>query len=272
MRNFVIERNVNGVWFGMFAHFSSNLSIKHAISTRLGGISQSPFVSLNLGLHTGDEAVAVNDNRRRFCQAAGINYKNAVTAEQTHSDNIAIVSRQDIGKGATSYETSIPNTDALITNIPDLPLMLFFADCVPVLIADPVRKVIGVSHAGWKGTVAKIGQKTILKMQEEYNTNPADCLVGIGPSIGPCCYEVDSPVIEKVKESFNSLEKLVIPHQKAWHLDLWEANKLQMQEIGVKTKNIIISNICTSCNNELFFSYRAEHGKTGRIGAIISLS
>lgn len=272
MSKFIIERNVNGVWSGTFEHLSNILSIKHAISTRLGGISQSPFYSLNLGLHTGDEVAKVNENRRLFCQSAVVDYENIVTAQQTHGDNIAIVSKKDSGKGAKSYATSIPNTDALITNITNLPLMLFYADCVPVLIADPVHKVIGISHAGWKGTVAKIGQKTIFKMRDEYNTNPADCLIGIGPSIGPCCYEVDSPVIAKVKESFNEWDRLLIPHQENWHLDLWEANKLQLLEIGVRSENIVISRICTSCNNELFFSYRAEHGKTGRIGALISLT
>lgn len=272
MSKFVIERNDNSVWFGRFEHLSNSVFIRHGISTRLGGLSQQPFSSLNLGLHTGDDANKVNENRARFCQAIGVNYPNAVTAQQNHGDNIAVVSKKDSGRGARSYDNSIANTDALITNTPDLPLLLFFADCVPVLIADPVHNAVGISHAGWKGTVAKIAQKTLLKMQENYNTNPADCLVGIGPSIGPCCYEVDAPVIDKLKEEFSEWDMLVTPRQERWHLDLWAANRLQLQEIGVKAENIVTSNICTSCNNELFFSHRAEHGRTGRIGAVISLT
>ncbi|MPM35945.1 Polyphenol oxidase [bioreactor metagenome] len=207
-----------------------------------------------------------------FCSAVGVQFDKVVTAEQTHGDNIAVVSHTDIGKGHALYDQSIKATDALITNIPKIPLMLFYADCVPVLIADPVRNVIAVSHAGWKGTVAKIAQKTVLKMASQFQTNPSDCLVGIGPSIGSCCYEVDQTVVNILMQNFKLWEHLVKQTSKThWKLDLWLANKIQLEEVGVRSSNITISGLCTSCNTELFYSHRAERGMTGRLGAIISL-
>jgi hypothetical protein len=169
------------------------------------------------------------------------------------------------------YQTAIPDTDALITAEQGIPLMLFFADCVPVLIFDPVGKAVAAVHAGWKGTVASIGQKAVLAMQERFGTRPEDCLAAIGPSIGPCCYEVDQPVVEALEQAFPWWEDLIIPRGERWMLDLWEANRRQLEAIGVHKRNIEISGVCTSCNTELFYSHRAEKGKTGRFGAIISL-
>lgn len=271
MNKFVLKYSANGVWYGIFSDLDAK-GVKHGISTRLGGQSSHPFASLNLGLHTGDNAEAVWYNRQAFCKALQLPVERTITAEQVHSDVIQVVTDQDAGKGIRHYHESIRGTDALITNVKDLPLMLFFADCVPVLIFDPVNRAIGISHAGWKGTVAKISQKTVLSMQQHYNTNPADCIIGIGPSIGPCCYEVDETVINKLKTCFSNWENLVTPNGSRWQLNLWEANRQQLREVGVQDNNITISGICTAENTALFFSHRAEAGRTGRIGAIISLS
>ena len=270
MQEFSLQYGTNGLWYGVFSHFAK-LSIKHGISTRLCGSSDSPFKSLNLALHTGDENRKVLANRRRFCEAVGVNAASIVTAEQVHEDKVAVVTVADSGKGAEIYAESLLGMDALITNVPNVPLMLFFADCVPVLMADPVHRVVGISHAGWKGTVAKIAQKTVLAMQEQFGTRPGDCLVGIAPSIGPCCYEIDDTVLARLKENFMQWEKLITPCEKKWRFDLWAANEQQLLEIGVAKENIVTSGVCTACNNELFFSYRAERGVTGRIGAVITL-
>lgn len=270
MGDFVLKQSVNKIWYGLFTSFTA-AGIRHGISTRLGGDSPAPFASLNLGLHTGDDAEAVWHNRQSFCQAVGVSADRAVTAQQVHGDVVRLVTGAHAGRGARCYNQSIEGTDALITNVPDLPLLLFFADCVPVLIADPVAGAIGVSHAGWKGTVAKIAQKTVLAMQREFNTKPSDCLIGIGPSIGPCCYEVDEAVMNKLRTAFLDWEQLVTPKGDRWQLNLWEANRQQLQEIGVAGANITVSQICTADNTPLFFSHRAEKGLTGRIGAIISL-
>ena len=270
MEQFILKYGNNGLWYGTFTHFDK-VAIKHGISSRLGGTSSQPFTSLNLGLHTGDKDKQVIANRRLFCQGVGVVAEDIVTAEQIHTDTVLVVTKQHIGKGAKKYSEAIRATDALITNVPEIPLMLFFADCVPVMIVDPIQKVIGIAHAGWKGTLDKIAQKTVIAMQTHFGTNPQQCLVGIAPSIGPCCYEVDDVVINRLKGQFDNWEQLVRPHKEKWYLDLWQANRLQLEQIGVQGKNIVVSKVCTACNKELFFSYRSENGDTGRMGAVIVL-
>ncbi|MEG6585964.1 peptidoglycan editing factor PgeF [Dendrosporobacter sp. 1207_IL3150] len=267
---FCLKHANNGVWYGCFSHFDKTL-ITHAVSTRIGGISKAPFSTLNLGLHTGDDIESVCNNRRIFCEALGIDFDSIVTAEQIHGSDVAQVFTTELGKGAKDYSEALKGVDALITNISNLPLMLFFADCVPVLLFDPINKAIGVVHAGWKGTVAKISQKTVLSMREKFGTNPGDCIVGIAPSIGPCCYEVDEYVANQFKIQFDRGDEILTPHNSKWKLNLWAANLMQLEEVGVLKENIKISGVCTSCNKELFFSYRAENGRTGRMGAVISL-
>ncbi|MBP2626414.1 MAG: Multi-copper polyphenol oxidoreductase, laccase [Firmicutes bacterium] len=270
MERFMLKYGNGGLWYGIFTHFDK-LSVKHGISTRLGGTSKQSFASLNLGLHTGDEDKQVIANRQLFCQGVGVVADDIVTAEQIHTDRVFVVTKEHIGKGAKKYSEAIKATDALITNVPDIPLMLFFADCVPVLIVDPVQKAIGIAHAGWKGTMDKIAQKTVLTMQSHFGTNPQQCFVAIAPSIGPCCYEVDNIVINRLKGQFQNWEQLVRPNEHKWYLDLWQTNRLQLEEIGVESRSIVVSNVCTACNKELFFSYRAENGCTGRMGAVIVL-
>lgn len=270
MDEFILRHGANGLWHGIFTHFARR-GIKHGISTRLGGVSLASFASLNLALHTGDDPQKVVINRKRFCEALNLDFLRLVTAEQVHGAHIAVVTAQEMGKGREDYADALSNTDALITNLANVPLMLFFADCVPVLIADPVRHVVGISHAGWKGTVAKIAQKTLLAMQEHFGTHPADCLVGIAPSIGPCCYEVDNMVINQLKGEFRNWQDFVSPHNDRWLLDLWKVNRYQLEEVGVLSANIVTSHVCTSCNSKLFFSYRADQGHTGRIAAAISI-
>lgn len=270
MEQFVLQHSENGLWYGTFTHFDK-VGIKHGVSTRLGGTSREPFTSLNLGLHTGDEDERVVCNRQLFCQSIGVSAKNVVTAQQVHQDKVLVVTQEHIGKGATSYQEAIGDTDALVTNMPGIPLLLFFADCVPVLLVDPVHQAIGIAHAGWKGTVDHIGQKTLLAMKAQFGTKAEDCLVGIAPSIGPCCYEVDAPVLHKVQVGFPNWETLIRQQEDKTYLDLWQANRQQLEDIGVKSSNIVSSKVCTSCNKDLFFSYRAENGCTGRIGAMIVL-
>ncbi len=271
MSKFVIKRAANGVWFGLFTHLAHH-RLKHGISPRLGGLSAAPYATLNLGLKSGDDPDKVRLNRDLFCQAVGVDFTRALTCQQVHGDHIHLASASDAGRGARNHSAAIPATDAIITDQPGLPLMLFFADCVPVLIYDPVRRAIGLSHAGWKGTVARVAAKTVRAMGEHYGTQPADCLVGIGPSIGPCCYEVDAPVLEALQASFpDTWRDLVVPRGDKWLLDLWHTNRHQLEEIGVPGSHIDISGVCTAENTELFYSHRAENGVTGRHGAIICL-
>lgn len=268
---FVLRHAANGIWYGTFSHFDTQ-GLVHGISTRLHGVSEHPFHSLNLGLHTSDHREAVLRNRRLFADAVGIDSDSAVTAQQVHEDTIALVGLSDSGHGNKVYPRVFSSTDALMTAEAGIPLMLFFADCVPVLFFDPVQRVTAISHAGWKGTVSRIAAKTLLKLANEFGTNPKDCLIGIGPSIGQCCYEVDETVISRLRHEFGeSWTKFTIPSGDRWLLDLWAVNRYQLIDVGADAYNIVTSGICTSCNTQLYYSHRTEKGKTGRLGAVVQL-
>lgn len=267
--SFSIQCAANNVWYGTFAHFNS-VGICHGFATRIGGLSEAPFYSLNVGLRSGDDSKKVVANRERLFQALGIAAGTVVSGQQVHGDTVAVVTERAMGRGALNCD-GLPGTDALVTNAAGVALMIFFADCVPVLFVDPKRRAIGACHAGWRGTAASLAAKTVLAMQQHFGTEPGDCLVGIGPSIGQCCYEVDEPVIACYREAFSWWEDVAIPHGSNWRLDLRQANCQQLEDIGVHKQNIVLSNVCTACNTPLFYSYRAEHGKTGVLAAVIRL-
>lgn len=252
--------------------FEKTALVEHAFTSKLGGVSQEDYAELNLGLHVADKEDDILENRRLISNILNYDSKELVAAKQIHSDQIKVISSNDKGKGALDYQTAIEDTDALITNEPGILLTSYYADCTPILILDPVKKAIGLAHAGWKGTVLKIAQKTVLKMKEVYQTIPEDILVGIAPAIGQCCYQVDSRVIEPLKENFNNWQELIKEDGKdRWRLNMALANQVQLEEIGVKTENIIQSELCTCCNSDLFFSYRRDQGKTGRMASMIKL-
>lgn len=247
-------------------------TVVHAVSTRQGGVSGGPWHSLNLAAHVGDVVEDVVENRRRFCLGLGIDPNTLVTAKQVHGDRVHLVTIADAGFGAKEYDTALDDTDALITNVPGIGLATFYADCVPLMIIDPVHGAIGMAHAGWKGTVAQIGPKTIQAMHQAFGTEAKDCLVAIGPSIGPCCYEVDLPLIEVLKTKISFADQVLYPNEKGnWQLDLWETNRRLLVAAGVPTTQVEIAQVCTSCYADILFSYRASGGKTGRIGAIMMI-
>jgi len=269
--SFYMEHAKKNIWYGRFSSFPQNL-VTHAISTRFGGVSQAPFTSMNLALHDGDDERNVIENRKIFCDSLGIESNCLCTCEQVHGERILCVDETFSGRGSMAYADAIAGTDALITNVMNLPLMLFFADCTPLLFFDPVHKAVGIAHGGWRGTIAKIAQKTVLLMQERFGTKPEDCLVAIGPAIGPCCYEVGNEVAEKFQKVFpQHKDKILLSVKGNIHLNLWLTNQLQLEDIGVKRDHIDSADVCTACNSKLFYSYRIEKGKTGRIAALISL-
>ena len=269
--SFSLLEKADNIQAGQFSIFPQK-GLEHAISTRFGGVSQAPFDKMNLAMHNGDDKKSVLENRKRFCNAFFLSSANLCTCEQVHSSNIMQVTAVDAGRGAISYEDAIKATDALITNVKNVPLMLFFADCTPILFFDPEHQAIGISHAGWKGTVHKIAQKTVQAMQSAFQTDPKNCLVGIGPSIGPCCYEVGVDVQLQFRKAFpNDVNTILIPFQEKWKLDLWAANRIQLEEVGISKENIDMAHTCTACNSDVFFSYRADQGKTGRIAAMLCL-
>ncbi len=245
--------------------------IKHGFSTRRGGISQGAFTSMNVGIKTADSPENIQENLRRFCSAVGVEADDVVVSDQIHRDTIKIVTKAERGMGY-KRKRSFEGVDGLVTNVIGLPLMTFYADCVPLLIVDPVKRAVGLAHAGWPGTQLKIGQKTIDKMTDAYGSRPQDMVVVIGPSIGPCCYEVSEDVVAKFNQNFTQLTNFVIPKGGGkYQLDLWEANQISLKEIGVLERNIVKSRICTGCNLHQFYSHRKE-SDTGRMAALIQLS
>ncbi|HAF28143.1 MAG TPA: peptidoglycan editing factor PgeF [Bacteroidales bacterium] len=247
-----------------FENLLNYQEIVHFSSTRTGGISSKHLSSLNLGYTVGDNPLNVTQNLNRLAESIKINKSQFVFPKQTHSANIGFVK---------SEEDIFPNTDALITNIPGICVAVRTADCVPILLFDPVQKAVAAIHSGWKSTVQKISQHTIELMQKEYGTKPENIVAGIGPSIGPKVYEVGPEVVELFQKAFgtNHVIKPIANSDKAY-LDLWIANKQILTNAGVPEKNIEIAEMCTYSNPELFYSARRDKTKTGRLASGIMLN
>ena len=267
-----IKENKGVTWL-TYPAFEQFTDIVHGFSTRLGGVSEGIYASMNLSFTRGDKDAAVHENYRRFAAALGFSERDIVTSDQTHTANVRIITEEDRGNGITKPRP-YTDVDGMITNVRGLVLATFYADCVPLYFVDPVHHAIGLSHSGWRGTVAKIGAVTIRKMQETYGTDPADVYAAIGPSICQECYEVSEDVILEFKKSFapEHWEKLFYKKENGkYQLNLWEANKIIFTEAGITENHISMPGICTCCNPEFLFSHRASHGKRGNLGAFLGL-
>ncbi len=239
-------------------------------SLRTGGCSQPPYASLNLGLHVGDDPQAVIVNRRRLAQRLGMPFSGWTCAEQVHGTAVCQVTDERRGAGRTDAAEAIAATDGLHTNLPGVLLTSFYADCVPLFFLDPEAKAIGLAHAGWKGTVGRISVEMIRAFAAAYNSKPDQVYVAIGPSIGGCCYEVDEPVISRVRSSTANWQQAVVAKENGRYLlDLPLLNQLILEEAGVPSGRIARTAWCTCCRTDLFFSYRKEAGKTGRMASFI---
>ena len=247
--------------------------IEHGFSTRLGGVSTGIFESMNLGFNRGDDDDNVKRNFQIISKALNMPYENIVLSAQTHTTNIRIVGEADKGKGIIiprNYE----NVDGLMTNVSQIPLVTFYADCVPLLLFDPVKRVIAASHSGWRGTVNRMGKVTVEKMVEVYGCEPKDIIACIGPSICKECYEVSADVANAFMDEFadSGYENIVFPKDNDKYLiDLWEANRVILNMSGITNTNMDISGICTCCNSDWLFSHRATGGKRGNLAAFIML-
>ncbi len=267
-----IKENKGVTWL-TYPAFEQFADIVHGFSTRLGGVSEGIYASMNLSFTRGDKDAAVYENYRRFAVALGFSERDIVTSDQTHTANVRIITEEDRGNGITKPRP-YTDVDGMITNVRGLVLATFYADCVPLYFVDPVHHAIGLSHSGWRGTVAKIGAVTIRKMQETYGTDPADVYAAIGPSICQECYEVSEDVILEFQKSFapEHWEKLFYKKENGkYQLNLWEANKIIFTEAGITEKHISMPGICTCCNPDFLFSHRASHGKRGNLGAFLGL-
>lgn len=247
-------------------------SIQHFVTTRNQSLPPSTQNYFTIGLNGPVENGIVLSNRKQLAEQFGFSPNSYVFASQVHGKVVAVVKEEDKGKGAFERSSYLCDVDAMVTNRKGICLVTQAADCVPILFFDPVKKAIGAAHAGWKGTVAKIPTEVIKAFATEFGSKPSDIVVGIGPSIGPCCYEVGEEVVLMVKDAFNTTDGLILENEKFDKpvFDLWEANRRTLVEAGVKPNNIEIASLCTKCHNKFFFSARA--GDKGRFGAAIMIA
>ncbi|OXM86036.1 peptidoglycan editing factor PgeF [Paenibacillus rigui] len=283
MEPFVLQKVENGCeLFFLKGWMKSHTGLTAGCTSRMGGVSEKEFASLNCGLHVSDRPEHVVANRTKLAEALRIQLEDCTYAEQVHGNEVQVVTRAFAGAGTRTRENEITSKDAFITNEPGVFLHALFADCVPLLFYDPVNRAVGLAHAGWKGTVLQIASATVEAMGKAYGTKPDDLSAAIGPSIHSCCYEVDDYVLSRVKQV---MDELVIVnaadggfppiYEEAgngkYNLSLQQMNRQIMIKAGILPSHIEMSSLCTSCRTDLLFSHRKENGKTGRMAAWIGL-
>jgi YfiH family protein len=253
--------------------FQNTGIVKHGFSTRLGGVSEGCYSSLNLSFTRGDKEECVRENFRRIGESIGVKCEDMVFTQQTHTANVLAVTQAEKGMGIIRPR-NYSDVDGLVTNDPGVCLVTFFADCVPLFFVDPIRRVIGLSHSGWKGTVGKIGRATVELMTKKYGSSPSDILAAVGPSICQKCYEVSEDVIEQFRASYQERDWDDLFYKKQngkYHLDLWRANALIFHEAGILPEHIAVTNLCTHCNNKILYSHRKTGDKRGNLCGFLSL-
>ena len=263
----------SGVTFLQYPLLADTGIVKHGFSTKLGGVSEGIYESMNLSFKLGDDEQAVRENFERMARALEVETADMVFAMQTHTANVRKVTNEDRGKGIVT-PLDYQDVDGLITNEPGICMVTTYADCVPLFFVDPVHKAIGLSHSGWRGTVGRIGQVTLQKMHEEYGTEAKDVFAAIGPSICQDCYEVSEDVIEQFKNTFaeHNWDAIFYPKENGkYQLNLWKANEIILTEAGVLKEHMAVTNVCTNCNSEMLFSHRATAGKRGSLAAFMAL-
>lgn len=264
----MIRRESQGVVWYEFEILAACPNVRHGVFARHGGLSADPWSSLNVSLSVGDDERVVWENRRRLVRSLGLDPARLVTARQVHGSRVSAVNADVL---SSTGPTSVPESDSLLTVDRGLSLAMTFADCVPLLFHDPRRGVIGIAHAGWRGTLTGVGPATVKAMVERFGSAPSEILVGIGPSIGPCCYEVGEEVVAAARGALGGDEAPLMGEAGGWRLDLWEANRRLLVHAGISQEHVEVGGVCTACNTQEFFSHRKERGRTGRFGAAIGL-
>lgn len=258
------------------ALFSPFSGIRHAYATRLGGVSEGEWSSMNLSFTRGDREEDVRENFHRIAEHFSVPESRFVLSHQTHKDRVRTVTEEDAGKGLTR-ERDYTDVDALITDVPRLLLTVFWADCVPLLFYDPRKRAIGAVHSGWRGTFSRIASRTVEAMRREYGTEPSDLFISIGPSICGSCYEVSEELSERFLRDFPGGERVVsftgrnAGGERKYHLNLREANRQLLLEEGVSEDRIELPGFCTCCNPKLFFSHRFSGERRGNQAAFLML-
>ena len=254
----------NGVVYITFPPLEK-YGVKHCFSTRIGGVSEGRYSSMNLSFTNGDNPQNVKENFKRICECIGVTPESVVMTHQTHTVNLLNIEENT---------DEVPNDiDGIMTNKKGITLCSSYADCVPLIFYDKVKKVIATSHSGWRGTVNEIGRKTVEKMRHDYGCNPQDILAVIGPAICKDCYEVDDTVIERVKDlKYLNFDDVVLTKGNGKYMfNLKAVCKATLEFSGIPSSNILVSDICTCCNSEFLHSHRATNGERGNRCAFISL-
>lgn len=264
----------NGVYYFQFPLLEKSGIVMHGFSTKIGGVSKGVYAQMNLGVSRGDDPEAVLENYRRIANVLHMPWERMVLSHQTHTTNIRVVTEKDAGAGLVK-KRDYENVDGLITNIPNLPLVTFYADCVPLYFVDPVHRAIGLSHSGWRGTVNRMGQCTVEAMKAEYHSRPEDILACIGPSICSECYEIGEEVAQEFEKAFLPAQNEQILKQKPdgkYLLNLWKANEIILLEAGIKKEHLAITDVCTKCNPDLLYSHRVMGNQRGNLAAFLCLN
>ena len=259
----MISHLSNGVHYYSFENLDK-AGVVSAAFTRTGGVSSVPWATLNVGGTVGDDPERVAENRRRAFSAVNRPLSSMFDVWQVHSSDVVVTDRPRPANEAHQ------KADIILTRSPDVTLFMRFADCVPILLFDPIHKAIGLAHSGWLGTVNQVGRSAIAAMQSQFGTNPADLIACIGPSICADHYPVGSDVADKAGQAFEQkIDQVLIERGGQTHFDLWKANQIVLEESGVT--NIEIAGICTACHSDEWFSHRGERGKTGRFGVLFGM-
>ena len=269
----VKEKHANGVPYLYFPALEETGCVVNGFSTRLGGVSRGDWATMNFSFTRGDDPEAVRENYRRMAAALGVDVNRMVLSHQTHTTNVRRVTEEDAGKGVVR-ERDYTDVDGLITNVPGITLVTFYADCVPLYFVDPVRRAIGLSHSGWRGTVNRMGRVTVEAMGKAFGSDPKDIVACIGPSICRDCYEVGPEVAEAFENAFEPAKHSEILEEKPdgkFLLDLWRANAIVMEEAGILPERSHVTDICTHCNPELLYSHRRTGERRGNLCAFLSL-
>ena len=260
------EKIMEGVPLLTYPLLEKTEFVTHGFTTRMGGVSEGYCSTMNISTTRGDDPKAIEENQRRLARALGVRVEDFTYTHQTHTTNVAVVREEDRGK-------RFMETDGMVTDVPGICLVTFYADCVPLYFVDPVHRAIGLSHSGWRGTVKRMGQVTLERMKEAYGTKPEDVFAAIGPSICQDCYEVSEDVASAFAKEFSGHECEILIEKGGgkYQLDLWKSNEIVLKDAGILPEHLAVTNLCTCCNPNLLFSHRASHGKRGNLGAFLKL-
>ncbi|MCL2616409.1 MAG: peptidoglycan editing factor PgeF [Defluviitaleaceae bacterium] len=248
--------------------------VNHAFSTRLGGVSRGKFAELNLGLARGDERERVMENYSRLAESVGFDWRNTIFSNQVHGIKVHRATIEDRGSGILRPST-VKDTDAFVTNAENVVLQTYHADCVPVFLADPVRRAVGLAHSGWMGTLREIARVTVERMAGEFGTGPADIIAGIGPSIGPNSFEVHADVADRFRDELPFSQEFITPVERAgdqkFLVNLWAINRRSLENAGVSPANIEEAGLCTYERPDMFYSHRLTGADRGTMAAFIEI-